>query len=206
MGHWRAVAITASTTPISAAETHCTYRLPEVLKRFGERFPRARVLLRPVPTGAFCGDTVRDRAEGRADVAFVLDEPVRAGGLVVEPLVEEPVLVLAAPSHPLARSAAVVPTDLGDEQLLLTGRGCGYRGLFERALLREGVRPREVLEFTGVEAIKQCAMAVLGWPERRFRVLTQMAWHEDRWRSPTTSYFLSVAGEVLEETGVEGAA
>ena len=45
------------TVTVSAAETHCTYRLPAVLRRLKERFPRVRVVLDPVPFGAFCGDT-----------------------------------------------------------------------------------------------------------------------------------------------------
>ncbi|CAN5643571.1 LysR family transcriptional regulator [soil metagenome] len=211
----------AGTVTISAAETHCTYRLPRVLGRFRELYPQVRVLIRPVPVGTFCGDTVRDLSEGKADVAFVLDEPVQAGDLAVEPLVQEPVLVLAAPDHPLAASPLVKPTDLEDETLLLTASGCSYRAVFLNAIARVGLHPKTLLEFSGVEAIKQCAIAGMGvallpavvaakeveegslsalnWSgQGDFDVVTQMVRHKSRWLSPAAEAFCDVAREVLE--------
>ncbi|MGB3635614.1 MAG: LysR family transcriptional regulator [Rubrobacteraceae bacterium] len=213
----------AGTVTISAAETHCTYRLPRVLGRFRELYPQVRVLIRPVPVGAFCGDTVLDLGEGKADVAFLLDEPVRAEDLAVEMLVEEPVLVVAAPDHPLADSPLARPADFQDETLLLTGSGCGYRKIFLDALARDGVHPRTLLEFSGVEAIKQCAIAGMGvavlpavvasrdveegslaslrWSgQEDFKTVTQMAWHKSRWLSPAAEAFCDVAREVLAVT------
>lgn len=214
------------TVTVSAAETHCTYRLPAVLRRLKERFPRVRVILRPVPVGAFCGDTARGLSDGSVDVAFVLDEPVRAGDLVVEPLVEEPVVVVVGPDHLLGRFQRVGPEDLEDETLLLTGTGCSYRRLFERSLLDEGFRPRIVQEFSGVEAIKQCAIAGMGvavlpevtvagevedgrlarlpWAGSELRLITQATRHGERWLSPAVRAFLEVAREVLIPDGAKG--
>lgn len=208
----------SGTATISAAETHCTYRLPRVLGRFRELYPQVRVLIRPVPVGTFCGDTVRDLREGKADVAFVLDEPVRSRDLVVRPLVREPVRVLAAPDHALAAASRVEPADLEDETLLLTGSGCSYRAMFLRAFTRDGVHPRTILEFSGVEAIKQCAIAGMGvavlpavtveeelargrlvqleWFED-LEVVTQAINHKDRWLSPAAGEFLNLVREVL---------
>lgn len=215
----------AGTVTISAAETHCTYRLPRVLGRFRELYPQVRVLIRPVPVGTFCGDTVRDLGEGKADVAFVLDEIVQAGDLAVEPLVQEPVWVLAAPDHPLADSPLVSPDDLIDETLLLTASGCSYRAVFLNTMARAGLHPRTLLEFSGVEAIKQCAiagmgvavlpaavvakeveegsLAVLHWSgQDEFEVVTQMVRHKARWLSPAAEAFCDVAREVLEKADV----
>lgn len=207
------------TVTVSAAETHCTYRLPAVLGRLKERFPRVRVVLRPVPVGAFCGDTTRGLSDGGVDVAFVLDEPIRASDLVVEPLVEEPIGVLVGSDHELAGASLVGSADLESETLLLTGTGCSYRRLFERALAADGLRPRLVQEFSGVEAIKQCAIAGMGvavlpavavcaeiesgrlvalpWSDGDLRLVTQAARHGGRWLSPAVRAFLEVAREVL---------
>ncbi len=210
----------AGTVTISAAETHCTYRLPRVLGRFRGLYPQVRVLIRPVPVGTFCGDTVRDLDEGKADIAFVLDEPVRSKGLISEPLVEEPVWVLASPDYPLAHSPLVRPADLVDETLLLTASGCSYRAMFLDTLARDGLHPRTLLEFSGVEAIKQCAIAGMGvavlpaavvakeveegslktldwFAKENFKVVTQMVWHKSRWLSPAAEAFGDVAREML---------
>jgi DNA-binding transcriptional LysR family regulator len=170
--------------------------------------------------GTFCGDTVRDLGEGKADVAFVLDKPVQASGLEAESLVEEPVWLVAAPDHRLAVSPTVRSDDLRDETLLLTGAGCSYRAMFLDALARGGVHPKTLLEFSGVEAIKQCAIAGMGvavlpavvvakeveedsltalhWSgQEDFKVVTQMVLHEERWLSTAAEAFCSVTRETL---------
>lgn len=209
----------AGTLNVVATETQCTYRLPEVLRRFRERYPRVRVVLRPSPVGSFCGDTVRGVFDGSVDLAFVLDEPVRAGGLRAETLVEEPLLVLTAPDHPLARVLSVNPPDLEGEPLLLTGSGCSYRNMFLRTLAKAGVYPSETLEFGNIEAIKRYAEAGMGiaalpavtaeeeiaqgrlvalvWAVRDFRVVTQAVWHEDKRIPPAMTAFLDVTRELL---------
>jgi DNA-binding transcriptional LysR family regulator len=153
------------------------------------------------------------------DVAFLLDVPFQAGGLAIEPLIYEPLVLIAPPSHRLARASAVHPDDLEGEPVLLTEAGCAYRGLFERALARAGIYPSSTLEFGSVEAIKQCVIAGMGlsvlpavvaaaeiaqerlvalnWTEPGFGVLTQMAWHRDKWQSPALSSFLTLSRELL---------
>ena len=174
----------AGTVTISAAETHCTYRLPGCS---GGPFPATLSAgSGAYPAGAgrrtFCGDT--DRCEtwvrGKADVAFVLDKPVQATGLAADSLVEEPVWLVAAPDHRLAASPPVRPDDLRDETLLLTGAGCSYRAMFLDALARDGVHPKTLLEFSGVEAIKQCAIAGNG----RRRAARRRRYERNRRRLP----------------------
>jgi DNA-binding transcriptional LysR family regulator len=47
--------------------------------------------------------------------------------------------------------------------------------------------------------LKTSALAALQWSEP-FEVLTQMSWHEDRWKSPALRAFLEVAREVFSST------
>jgi DNA-binding transcriptional LysR family regulator len=84
-----------------------------------------------------------------------------------------------------------------------------------------GVVPPETMEFQSIEAIKQCVavgmgvsvlpsvavgselkagtLAALRWGET-FEVLTQMSWHEARWKSPALRAFLEAAREVFSAT------
>lgn len=203
------------TLSIGAAETLCTYRLPPLLRRYRARFPRVQLIVKP----GLCPDMRQAVRQGELDLAFLLEEPVSPPDLVVEPLVRESVLVLACPDHPLARREAIAPCDLGGETLLVAeGRG-SYRERFERALAAAGVRPGVVLEFGGVEAIKQCATAGMGvavlpavavaeevtggqlvalpWRGPDLSVVTQLAWHKDKWLSPALRAFLQMTWEVL---------
>ncbi len=213
---------------VSAPETLLTYRLPELLALFHERHPRVRLSVRPSAVGRLVGSVRRALEEGAVDVAFVLDGPLegRLGGtdLAFEAIVAEDVSVVAPPSHALAHSSVVLPEDLSGETVLLPEApesGCAYRGQFERQLSSAGVVPRETMEFQSIEAVKRCVAAgmgvsvlpsvavgselesgtltALGW-DRPFEVLTQMSWHEGRWKSPALRAFLEAADEVFAST------
>ena len=127
--------------------------------------------------------------EGGADVAFVLDGPVEASGLSVEPLLEEGVSVIAPAAHALASSTLVASRDLSGETVLLPEApesGCAYRGM--------GV---SVLPSVAVDAeLEGGKLVALRW-EEHFEVLTQMVWHKERWKSPASRAFLETAREVF---------
>jgi DNA-binding transcriptional LysR family regulator len=213
---------------VSAPETLLTYRLPKLLAMFHERHPKVRLSVRPSAIGRLVGSARKAVEVGRVDVAFVLDEPLgeraRAADLAVETLIAENVTVIAPASHTLASSSAVLPQNLRGETVLLPEApesGCAYRGQFERQLGSAGVVPPETMEFQSIEAIKQCVAAGMGvsvlpsvavgaelnagtlaalrWDEP-FEVLTQMSWHENRWKSPALRAFLKVAREVFSST------
>jgi DNA-binding transcriptional LysR family regulator len=205
------------TVVFSAPESLCTYRLPAILRNFHDRFPRARLILRPYP----CDRARRSVADGEIDIAFTLDEPIRSTALVGETLVRERLLLLAPPDSPLARLPIVRTDDLLNEHFLLTEQTCTYRHLFERALREEGIDAITDLEFTNVEAIKQCAIAGMGiaflpeftvaaeleqgrlvsltWEGHAFEVMIQMLWHKEKWFSPAMSAFINITRESFQE-------
>jgi len=218
----------AGSLTVSAPETLLTYRLPKLLALFHERHPKVRLSVRPSAIGRLVGSARKGVEEGRVDVAFVLDEPLgeraHAADLAVETLIAEEVTVIAPTSHPLAPAPTVLPQDLRGETVLLPEApesGCAYRGQFERQLGSAGVVPPETMEFQSIEAVKQCVAAGMGvsvlpsvavgtelkagtladlrWGEP-FEVVTQMSWHEDRWKSPALQVFLEVAREAFSST------
>ncbi len=203
---------------ITASETLCTYRLPALLRQFHDRFPQVKLIFRPLPFT----NLRRSVSEGIVDVAFVIDEPLHSTTLVVEPLISEPLLILASPDHRLVQLPSIQSHNLEGEPFLLTEVGCSYRVLFERALNEDGVHLTTNLEFSSVEAIKQCVMAAMGiaflpeitvaaeiaqgrlaplnWKGHDFQVVTQVLWHKEKWLSPALNAFLTVTKEVLKRT------
>lgn len=188
---------------ISAPQSLCTYRLPKLLHQF-----------RPSPVA----DLRRLVSEGVLDIAFVLEELIHSTKLIVKPLFPEPLHVIAAPSHPLIGVDQVKPADMEGETVLLTESGCSYRALFEHSLAVAGVQPATTLEFSSVEAIKQCVMvgmgisilpevatrveveqgklAVLPWILPDVQVFTQMVWHKEKWLSPALNAFIDTAASM----------
>jgi DNA-binding transcriptional LysR family regulator len=145
---------------VSAPEVLCAYRLPTVIRELHGRHPRVRLLFRANPTGALDADLRRALAGGDVDAAYVLEEDLTGTDeLNIERLAREPLAVVAAPEHPLARASSVTPADLDDVPVLLTDKGCGYRRVFERALDGAGSRPAIAGEFTSGETVKRCVEA-----------------------------------------------
>lgn len=204
---------------ISTSETICTYRLPALLRLARAELPQVRVVFRPLSSAALRQHVLA----GDIDVAILLEPSYATAGLHIEPLAREQILLLAPPDHPLASAPTVAPADLSEAPLLLTEAGCAYRVAFERALADAGVTLRELLEFSSVEAIKQCVIGGMGlavlpqvtvarelqqgqlvalpWAGPSLAMDTQLIWNARRWCGPTLSAFLELARHALAEVG-----
>lgn len=208
----------AGSLTIGAPETLCAYRLPQVVEAFRRGYPKVDIIFRPSPT-AEDWDTLL--GEGMADAALILNEPYQAPQLIVQPLYQEPILVVVHPRHRLSKARTILPAEFRGETLLLTEANCPYRLAFERVLRTANIAPANVLEFHSVEAIKQCALtgmgiAVLPWVVVQqevaaarlvplavagltFNLVTQLAWHRDKWISPALAAFLAMTRTLLSE-------
>ncbi|HUK66574.1 MAG TPA: LysR family transcriptional regulator [Anaeromyxobacteraceae bacterium] len=204
---------------LTAPESVCTYLLPALFCRFRESYPAVRLRFVPLPVREF----KRALLDATVDAAFILEEPFARGSLRLEHLREEPLAVVAHPSHRLAARPSVVARDLVGETVLLTEVGCSYRNLFERSLIHSGAHPGPRMDFQSIEAIKRCVeaglgiaalprmavageiedgrLAALSWRGPRLSVATQLAWSEGRWMSPALEAFVHMAREVLGGLG-----
>lgn len=203
------------TLTISANEVICAYRLPAVFQRFRSQHPGVRLIFRSVPNQQL----KQTLFEGTADVVFMLDEPIRSGGLAVEPLLEETFRLFAAPDHPLVKRTVLQLGDFNGEVFLTNEKGCPYRTMFDRSFEKEGIDGITYLEFQSAEAIKQCAISGIGiaflpeitveaevergelvalpWQIPDLQVFTQMLWHKDKWLSPIMLSFIEAARGIL---------
>lgn len=197
-------------------ESLCVNRLPRVLGRFRERYPKVGLSF---PTCSAEGLTREDLRKGLVDMAFLLADGVQALELRVECLGVEPLGLVAAPGHPLAARKAVSPGDLHGRTMLFTKSDCRYRRDFERMLAEEGVSPVADLEFASLEALKRCVAAGLGvsvmplsairaeaaggtlkilpWTGDALETAVLMVWHRDKWLSPALTAFMDLARREL---------
>ncbi|MFZ0335422.1 MAG: LysR family transcriptional regulator [Candidatus Acidiferrales bacterium] len=195
---------------VGMPESVLTYRLPPVLQVFRERWPHVELVFR----GVSSMEIVPCLEHGDLDLGLVIDDAVKSPGIHAEVLCREPLVLAAQPEHPLLRLATVGAEDLCLHTFLLTDQGCAYRSKLEAALARSHVRPRAVMEFTSVEAIKECAALGMGiaclpkivvdrelsskklvaLPSAGFELMmnTIVVWHKDKWISPAMEAFLSL--------------
>jgi DNA-binding transcriptional LysR family regulator len=88
--------------------------------------------------------------------------PVEATDLVTVPVLEEELLLITYPAHPLARKKAIAPADLDGQDFVLFETGSITRRLVEQFFAREGVHAEVIMETENVEIIKAMVRNGLG--------------------------------------------
>jgi DNA-binding transcriptional LysR family regulator len=140
----------ASTSTVNAVAT-------DILARFRGRHPGVSIHL-----------DVSNRAEAldqlvgnRIDLAIMGQVPDGLG-LEATRFMDNPLVVIAAPDHPLARKKRISVRELASESFLVREAGSGTRGAMERFFAARGLEIRSSMEMSSNEAIKQAVQAGLG--------------------------------------------
>ena len=106
-------------------------------------------------------ELLRSLTEGRSDVV-ILPEVGREPRLHALPFLRDRLVAFVDRGHPWTRRRSIHLRDLAGERLLLREIGSTTRAIFERALKRARVRPRETLEIGSREAVREAVAAGLG--------------------------------------------
>jgi DNA-binding transcriptional LysR family regulator len=88
--------------------------------------------------------------------------PVEATDLVSVPVLQEELLLITYPSHPLAKKKSITAADLDKQDFVLFETGSITRRLVEQFFAREGVNPKVIMETENVEIIKAMVRSGLG--------------------------------------------
>jgi len=78
------------------------------------------------------------------------------------PFAPNPLVVIAAPSHPFSLRHGLRPEDLADQPFIVREPGSGTRNAMDRYLADHEVKVRHVMEADSNETIKQSVMAGIG--------------------------------------------
>jgi DNA-binding transcriptional LysR family regulator len=140
----------AVTTTVSAVAT-------EILARFRGRHSKVAIHLDVSNRES----VLNQLATNRIDLAIMGQVP---DGLDLEAtrFMDNPLVVIAPPAHPLARKKEVSIRDLASEPFLVRETGSGTRGAMERFFADRGLELRTSMEMSSNEAIKQAVQAGLG--------------------------------------------
>lgn len=145
---------------IHASQTTGAYWLPERLARFHAAHPRVEIKLSLGNTDQVAA-AVRT---GQAEVGFVeglIEEP----DLVTEQVDLDRLVIVVGASHPWSRLRRLSPRQLTEGTWILRERGSGTRAVFEQALTRLGIQPKQLnvsLELPSNEAIRMAVEAGAG--------------------------------------------
>jgi LysR family hydrogen peroxide-inducible transcriptional activator len=137
--------------------TLAPYLLPHVLPQVRERFPRLELLLVEEKT-----DVILQRLrDGRLD-AGILALPLHDEQLRIEFLFDEPFVLAAPSSHPIAARGALQADDLRDADLLLLEEGHCLRDQALDVCRLAGAGEREGFRATSLETLRQMVAAGVG--------------------------------------------
>lgn len=142
---------------VAASSTIGNYVLPRLLATFEQAQPGVRVNASIGNTGSAVADVVAFAA----DIGLI-EGPCHAPGLLVEPWLEDSLIVVAAPSHPLASLTQVSCEALRRARWLLREPGSGTREQVSQALLGHLHYLEDSLDLGSSEAIKHSVAAGLG--------------------------------------------
>jgi DNA-binding transcriptional LysR family regulator len=143
-----------------ASTTIGNYILPPVLASFRELIPTARLELKIGNTR----DVVTAVKDFATDLGFI-EGPSHASDVVVVPWLEDELVIVAAPTHPLAKAAErgrLTTKQLAQALWLLREPGSGTREAVEHALLPHLLNMPSALTLGSSEAIKNSAAEGLG--------------------------------------------
>jgi DNA-binding transcriptional LysR family regulator len=137
--------------------TVCLYVFPPLLKAFRKEHPGVEVKLTPGATPRL----IRMLRSGAADLGL-LTLPIDDPNLVTVPVLREELLLITAPTHPLAKRRQIAPRDLSGQPFVLFEAGSNSRKAIEAFFRAEQIEPNVVTETENVEIIKALVMVGMG--------------------------------------------
>jgi molybdate transport repressor ModE-like protein len=140
-----------------AVVSTANYFLPPIIASFSKAHPGVRVSLRVANREAVLASVSSNEAE----LAILGHTPERAD-MVSQYFMDNPLVVIAAPNHPLAAADRLDLRMIEDEILVVREQGSGTRAAMERFFAEYGINHQPGCELNTNEAIKQAVQAGLG--------------------------------------------
>lgn len=140
-----------------AVVSTANYFLPPLIAAYKTNHPGVRVSLQVGNREA----VLAALADNRTELA-ITGQPPEGGDLVAQHFMDNPIVVIAPPGHPLAASRRITLDRLVQEPLVVREPGSGMRAAMQRHFAQHGVQYRATCELSTNEAIKQAVQAGLG--------------------------------------------
>jgi len=142
---------------LGVMEPYASYRLPNILKSYVNRYPNVHLNLQ-IQSNQTLGEMTR---LGALDLA-ICTLPDELADLHYEKLLVEEIALLIPQHHPFASANAISLPMLVEEQLLITSPICPFRKGLENAMADEGLQPHYRMEVSNMLAVKQYVSAGYG--------------------------------------------
>ena len=140
-----------------AVESSAKYFVPHLFAAFKRQHPEVDLLLTVVNRA----QAIRRMSDNRDDLVIMSMVPLDMG-LEFLPFLNNPIVAVAAPDHPLSEMSALRFQDLEPYTLLIREQGSGTRIACEEYFKEKRVHFTQTLEVASSDAQRECAIAGLG--------------------------------------------
>jgi len=135
---------------ILSSESFGDYYLPHIIIPFSKAYPLIRVSMNILPTE----QVVEKTASLNCDLGFI-SYPVEHHKLLVKEILEDKLVIIAVPNHPLARKKNLKPEDLEGQNFIMHEKGSAPRRAIDEFIRKNGISIGIPLELSSNRAIKR---------------------------------------------------
>ena len=135
---------------ISASESFGAYFLPEFINRFNVKSPKVRVTLEVLSNQMVAENTINLKN----DIGFV-SFPVKDKKIRTIEIVKDEIVIIMAPSHPLAQKTKIKATDLEGHMIIMHEQGSYFQKMIHDLLEASNISVTMPITFSNNEAIKR---------------------------------------------------
>jgi len=201
---------------VGISETLIIYRLQPLLERYRRDFSAVNIRL----VNDNCTVLRSKVSSGELDLIITLDTENKSNDLVTTTFNKEALEFVGSTHSPIEEITQENSDAISDECFIFTEKDCSLRTFTEHYLFNKKIAPSAILEFSSIEAIKQCVVSNLGISllpkmcvetlveEGKLKAIpaddeslvlyTQMSYHKDKWLSPAAEKFIAYATELLQ--------
>ena len=142
---------------ILSSESFGDYYLPRIIIPFSKAYPLVRIRMNILPTE----QVIEHTATLNNDLGFI-SYPVEHKKLLVKEILEDELVIITPPNHPLARHEGLSPRHLEDQILIMHETGSAPRKAFENYIRKNNLEAEVHLELSSNRAIKRAVEDGLG--------------------------------------------
>ncbi|NOY66297.1 MAG: LysR family transcriptional regulator [Gammaproteobacteria bacterium] len=140
-----------------AVITTAKYFMPHLLGAFVQLYPEVHPMLKVTNRSR-----VLERLKSNEDDLLIMGQVPIELDVEAYPFIDNELVVVASPGHPLTKSSNISLKQLSQERFLAREPGSGTRLAIERLFADQGLEIQPYMELGSSEAIKQAVMAGLG--------------------------------------------
>ncbi len=142
---------------ILSSESFGDYYLPRIIIPFSKAYPLVRITMNILPTE----QVIENTAALNNDLGFI-SYPVEHKKLLVKEILEDQLVIITPPDHPLGRYPTLEPSNLEDQLLIMHETGSAPRQALESYIRKNDLAVNVHLELSSNRAIKRAVADGIG--------------------------------------------